>query len=192
MESADSSRQALPGARAEIQTRLTLPPPDPNAIAIHPHARSGMPRQAFPGAGGECRIGPHRGTRTPSPDRSIASPVRRSATSLPQRRRGMPERASPPNKTSTTRPQHHKPGPAFRDKPFPAQEGNAGSGLTTEQDLDHQTAASQARSGVPRQAFPSVGGECRIGPHRRTRTPPPDRSIASPVRRSAKSLPRRQ
>ena len=127
MESADSSRQALRGARAEIQTGLTLPPPDPNAIASHPHAGVGIPRQAFPSAAGECRIGPHRGTRTPSSDRSIASPVRRSATSLSQRRRGMPERASPPNKTSTTRPQHRKPVPAFREKPSPAPVSNGGS-----------------------------------------------------------------
>jgi hypothetical protein len=104
----------------------------------------------------------------------------------------MPDRASPRNPNSITGPQHCKPGPAFRDKPSPAQEGNAGAGLTTEQDLDHQTATSQARSGVPRQAFPSAGGECRIGPHHRTRPRPPDRSIASPFRRSATSLSQRR
>jgi len=90
-------------------------------------ARSGVPRQAFPNAGGECRSGPHHRTRPRPPDRNITSPVRRSATSLSQRRRGMPDRASPPNKTSTTRPQHRKPVPAFREKPSPAPVSNGGS-----------------------------------------------------------------
>ncbi len=73
----------------------------------------------------------------------------------------MPDRASSSDQTSTTRLHRRKPGPAFRDKPSPAQEGNAGSGLTAELELHHPTAASQARSGVSRKALPSAGGECR-------------------------------